>query len=258
MAHLPGRVAYLSAAGHHAGSRRSVAERAESGNALANHEPGPAQELPQLLARRHLSTEVGVGDTNPDRSATVRVGIAGWSVPKEHSDRFPAEGTHLERYAACFPAVEIKSSFYRPHRPTTYARWAEAVPEDFRFSVKVPKLATHERRLVDADDVLDGFLAEATQLGDRLGPLLVQLPPSLKYSAEIAERFFAALRDRFEGDVALEPRHATWFEAEAERLATKFRVARVAADPAVVPEAAEPGGWDGLIYYRLHGSPKVY
>src|SRR6185312_6154680 len=72
----------------------------------------------------------------------------------------------------------INSSFYKPHRPATYARWAASVPAGFRFSVKVPKLATHERRLVDTDDVLEAFLAEATQLGDKLGPLLVQLPPS--------------------------------------------------------------------------------
>ena len=197
-----------------------------------------------------------MADTVPGRSGNIRIGCAGWSVPKGYGDRFPAGGTHLARYAARFPAVEINSSFYKPHRPTTYARWAASVPEDFRFSVKVPKLATHERRLVDADDVLDGFLAEATQLGDKLGPLLVQLPPGLAYAAEVAERFFAALRARFDGDVALEPRHPTWFDPEAGRMATNYRVARVAADPAVVPAAAEPGGWDGLAYYRLHGSPR--
>lgn len=192
------------------------------------------------------------------RSELIRVGCAGWSIPKEHEERFPAEGTHLVRYAARFPVVEINSSFYKPHRPTTYARWAETVPADFRFSVKVPKLVTHERRLVDVGDALDSFLAEATQLGEKLGPLLVQLPPSLRFSADIAERFFGSLRDRFAGGVALEPRHPTWFEVEAERLMTKHRVVRVAADPAVVPVAAEPGGWDALVYYRLHGSPKVY
>ena len=143
--------------------------------------------------------------------------MRGWSIPREHADRFPEEGTHLARYAGRFPAVEINSSFYKPHRPATYARWAASVPADFRFSVKVPKLATHERRLVDADDVLDGFLAEATQLGDKLGPLLVQLPPSLTFSAGVAERFFALLRGRFDGAVALEPRHPSWFEPEAGR-----------------------------------------
>ncbi|MDR3636090.1 MAG: DUF72 domain-containing protein [Isosphaeraceae bacterium] len=188
----------------------------------------------------------------------IRIGTAGWSLPKEHIDRFPAAGTHLERYAARFPAVEINSSFYKTHRPATYARWAESVPSDFRFSVKVPKVATHERRLLNVEGVLESFLAAATQLGGRLGPLLVQLPPSLSFSADIAERFFAALRDRFDGAVALEPRHASWFESLAERVVTEYRVARVAADPALVPAAAEPGGWNGLVYYRLHGSPKVY
>src|SRR5439155_24898145 len=86
----------------------------------------------------------------------------------------------------------------------------------------------------------------------------VQLPPSLTFSAGVAERFLALLRGRFDGALALEPRHPTWFEPEAGELVTSYRVARVAADPAVVPAAAEPGGWDGLVYYRLHGSPRVY
>lgn len=192
------------------------------------------------------------------RSGTIRIGCAGWSLPKEHADAFPAEGTHLERYAARFPAVEINSSFYKPHRSTTYTRWADSVPEPFRFSVKVPKVATHERRLTGVEDVLDSFLAEATQLGDKLGPLLVQLPPSLAFSADVAKAFFAALRERFDGAVALEPRHPSWFEPSSEKLITKHRIARVAADPAVVPAAGEPGGWDGLVYYRMHGSPKIY
>jgi uncharacterized protein YecE (DUF72 family) len=199
-----------------------------------------------------------VTKTEPGRRHAVRVGVAGWSIPKEHGDRFPAEGTHLERYAARFPAVEINSSFYRPHRPATYARWAESVPEGFRFSVKLPRAATHERRLVDAEEVLDRFLAEAGQLGEKLGPILVQLPPSLPFSAEVADRFFGAFRGLFDGLVAFEPRHASWFASEPEHLLMRYRVARVAADPAVVPAAGEPGGWDGLVYYRLHGSPKIY
>src|SRR3954466_207983 len=136
----------------------------------------------------------------------IYVGVAGWPIPKPHAGLFPEAGSHLQRYAARFNAVEINSSFYKPHRPATYARWAASVPADFRFSVKVPKLATHERRLVDTEDVLDAFLAEATQLGDKLGPLLVQLPPGLTFSAGVAERFFALLRGRFDGALALEPR----------------------------------------------------
>ncbi|WP_439624894.1 DUF72 domain-containing protein [Gemmata sp.] len=194
--------------------------------------------------------------TKPPRA--VRVGCAGWAVPKASADAFPAAGTHLSRYAGRLPAVEVNSSFYRPHKPSTYAKWAASVPGGFRFAVKVPKEATHVRRLADPGDVLDRFVPEATALGEKLGPLLVQLPPSLAFDAGTADPFFAALRDRFDGAVVLEPRHATWFESGAERLATKFRVARVAADPAVAAGASAPGGWDGLVYYRLHGSPRVY
>lgn len=188
----------------------------------------------------------------------IFIGFAGWSLPKEHAASFPTEGTHLHRYARLFRIVEINSSFHRPHRAATYAKWASSVPDDFQFAVKVPKIATHEGRLVDAEGVLDRFLSEATQLGEKLKVLLVQLPPSLSFDAGIAERFFAALRDRYSGDIACEPRHASWFEPDAELVMTRFQVARVAADPARIDLASRPGGWKGLIYYRLHGSPRTY
>jgi uncharacterized protein YecE (DUF72 family) len=95
-------------------------------------------------------------------------------------------------------------------------------------------------------------------LGDRLGPLLVQLPPSLSFAPAIADAFFAAFRGQFDGNIVCEPRHASWFTAQSEALLNNFQVARVAADPAVVPAAAEPGGWPGIVYYRLHGSPDLY
>ncbi len=189
---------------------------------------------------------------------TIRIGTAGWSIPKRHAAEFPAGGSHLERYAQRFSAVEINSSFYRPHRPATYARWAASVPAGFRFAVKVPRAITHQRKLVDVTAPLDRFLAEAGALGDRLGPLLVQLPPSLRYDESVAHNFFASLREDFGGGVVCEPRHPTWFDDAADDLLSRFHVARVAADPAPVPRAAEPGGWAGLAYYRLHGSPRMY
>src|SRR6185312_17112458 len=98
----------------------------------------------------------------------------------------------------------INSSFYRPHRPATYARWAASVPAGFRFAVKVPKEITHTRRLVATAEPLRRFLAEASALGDKIGPLLVQLPPSLAYDSDVAAGFFDALRERFEGSVVCE------------------------------------------------------
>src|SRR5918995_5885915 len=111
------------------------------------------------------------------------------------------DGSHLERYAAVFNAVEINTSFYRPHRTATYQRWAASVPEDFRFAVKVPKTITHERRLKDADELLDRFLSEVGGLGPKLGPLLLQMPPSLSFQSGIADTFLSGLRSRVEGTI---------------------------------------------------------
>jgi uncharacterized protein YecE (DUF72 family) len=186
------------------------------------------------------------------------VGCAGWSLPRSEQERFPEAGSHLERYASRFGAVEINSSFHRPHRPATYARWSAGVPADFRFSVKIPKTISHGQRLRDAGGLVETFLAEASGLGDKLGCLLVQLPPSLSFDLSVASGFFADLRARTAGAVVCEPRHPTWFTPEAEGLLQKLEIARVAADPACVPDAAEPGGWRGVSYYRLHGSPRIY
>ena len=188
----------------------------------------------------------------------IHIGCAGWTLPRGVQPVFPEEGTHLARYAARFPAVEINSSFYRPHRPATYERWAASVPAGFRFAVKVPKEITHERRLADAGDALARLLEQLGGLGDRLGCLLVQLPPSLGFDERVAGGFARSLRALYGGAVAVEPRHESWFRPEAERLLAEHAMARVAADPARVPAAAEPGGDPGLVYYRLHGSPRIY
>jgi uncharacterized protein YecE (DUF72 family) len=188
----------------------------------------------------------------------VRLGTAGWKIPAPLRERFAGEGSHLQRYANVFSCVEINSSFYRPHRPSTYARWAAGVPENFRFALKVPKEVTHVRRFVEAAEPLERFLDESAALGEKRGVLLVQLPPSFAYDASLVGDFFAAFRARYGGMLACEPRHATWFSAEAGAMLRAHRIARVAADPAVVPDAAAPGGWDGFEYHRLHGSPRTY
>ena len=188
----------------------------------------------------------------------MHIGIAGWNIRREHAPRFSDTGSHLQRYAAVFNAVEINSCFYRPHRFTTYERWAASVSGEFRFAVKLPKAISHAARLVGAESELTRFLEETSGLGGKRGPILVQLPPSFAYDPTIAESFFSELRNRFDGDVVFEPRHETWFTDEAEAVLHRWRIARVAADPARVPAAAEPGGYAAVVYYRLHGSPRVY
>ena len=184
------------------------------------------------------------------------VGCAGWSVGRDPDSAFNGEGTHLQRYAGRLNGVEINSSFYRPHQRKTYQRWAESVPEDFRFALKVPKRISHELRLVDAGAELDVFLGQCTGLGERLGCLLVQLPPSLLYQEGLARGFFQTLRARFAGPVVLEPRHASWVAAQP--LLVDFQVAQAAVDPSRIPTDSVPGGWFGFRYWRLHGSPRIY
>jgi uncharacterized protein YecE (DUF72 family) len=188
----------------------------------------------------------------------VYIGTAGWAIPRESADRVPGEGTHLQRYSRILRCAEINSSFHRPHAAQTYARWAAATPRAFRFSVKLPRTITHDLKLRRARLPLERFLQESAGLGTKRGPLLVQLPPSLAFDAPVAARFFTLIRQRYDGIVVCEPRHPTWFSPGAEALFVKNHVARVAADPPPATDAEQPGGWKGVAYFRLHGSPRKY
>lgn len=184
-------------------------------------------------------------------------GCAGWSVASGRAE-FGAGESVLQRYSTRFEAVEINSSFYRPHRRSTYEKWAASVPDGFRFSVKVPKAITHTARLQDCAGALADFMEGVNGLGEKLGCLLVQLPPSLKFDAELAATFFADLRRETPAPAVCEPRHASWFTGEADALLAEYQVGRVGADPAKVPAAARPGGFPQTVYYRWHGSPRMY
>ncbi|WP_348642724.1 DUF72 domain-containing protein [Mesorhizobium sp. B2-4-15] len=186
------------------------------------------------------------------------IGTAGWGISTPYKDDFPQSGSRLERYATRLPIVEIDTSFYKPHRRETYERWAGSVPEHFRFAVKMPKTITHEHRLVGCETLADVFLQQVEGLAAKLSVLLVQLPPSLPFEPDVAGGFLDMLEKRTQTRLVCEPRHPSWFDAEAEALLADRRIARVAADPAPVPAAAVPGGWPGLAYFRWHGAPRVY
>jgi uncharacterized protein YecE (DUF72 family) len=189
---------------------------------------------------------------------SIRIGTAAWAIPNVLKDRFSEQGSALQRYSERFDSVEINSTFYRSHRTQTYVRWAQNTPAQFRFSAKLPRAITHILRLRNAGAALAAFLAEVTNLGDKLGPILVQLPPSLVFDPVVAGRFFTDLRTLTKGPVVCEPRHSTWFDSEADAFLTAHQIARAAVDPALHSSAAQPGGWPGLAYWRLHGSPRIY
>lgn len=186
------------------------------------------------------------------------VAIAGWSIRTEQASLFAAEGSHLQRYASRFGAVEINSSFYGSHQQKTYARWAASVPACFRFSVKMPKWLTHERGLEDTGADLSRFLSEIRGLEGKLGCVLVQLPPGLAYEPRTVETFFASLRARYRGPLVCEPRHPTWFTGAADHRLEAHGVGRVAADPSCGENGDTPGGSQRIAYFRLHGSPVMY
>ena len=189
---------------------------------------------------------------------SIRIGTAGWSIPRAVAEAFPHEGTALQRYAARFNCAEINSSFHRPHQARTWAKWADSVPAGFRFSAKLPKVITHQHKLIGCEEPVKEFLDQVTGMGEKLAVLLVQLPPKLAFEKPVAEAFFARLAEMTHADVACEPRNASWFTEEADELLRAHRVCRVAADPALCAQAGEPGGWRGLAYWRLHGSPVMY
>lgn len=186
------------------------------------------------------------------------IGTAGWSIPAALAQQFPGDGPRLERYARIMNAAEINSSFYRPHRRSTYERWSSAVPANFAFSVKLPKTISHQKRCEDCAGELEQFLGESAGLGEKRRVLLLQLPPSFAFEQERMERFFALCRHAQAPPIVCEPRHASWFTGEADALLREWHVARAGADPARAPGAQTPGGWTGIWYVRLHGSPRVY
>jgi uncharacterized protein YecE (DUF72 family) len=195
--------------------------------------------------------------SDPEAAAFL-VGCAGWSLNAGVAPSFPAEGSHLERYAQVFSCVEINSSFYRSHQPKTYARWAASVPAAFRFSVKMPRTITHELRLQDCEDLLHAFLEEVSHLGDKLGCILVQLPPSLALDAEKAAGFFGLLRNATPAAVACEPRHASWFTSAGNAVLRDAGITCVQADPPPVADSGDQSLEAATLYIRLHGSPRMY
>jgi uncharacterized protein YecE (DUF72 family) len=192
-------------------------------------------------------------------SPEIFIGTAGWSIPPNAKDKFQFEGTHLEKYAHVFNAVEINSAFYREHKPETYERWAASVPENFKFSIKLLRYFTQEKRLKDTSGKLNEVIDGMARLGPKLGALLVQLPPSLFFVDRDTEKFLTALRKAYSGTIVWEPRHPTWGSPKALDMLAAFDVSKVLADPdPCYVSFKERAKVESVLYYRLHGTPEIY
>lgn len=218
----------------------------------------------------------------------VRIGISGWRYAPWRGKFYPAglaQRRELEYASRCFPTIEINGSFYSLQSPANWARWHAETPDGFVFAVKGSRYITHMLRLREAERALANFFASGLlRLGKKLGPLLWQLPPSLKYDAEAVEAFLAMLprdtdaaaalarrRDRamMKGRSALpsqknrrlrhavEVRHESFADADFIRLLRRENIALVIADTAGRFPYAEDVTAD-FLYLRLHGDEELY
>ena len=184
----------------------------------------------------------------------LHVGTAGWQLPKDLPAR--AEASALERYAEHFNGVELNSTHYKHHMDRTFQRWAASVPKDFRFAVKMHRDITHIQRLTQVGP-MQAFLEEVSALGEKLGPVLVQLPPKLAWIEECGD-VLEAVRGVYKGPLVVEPRHPSWSDGVVLRKLRQANISVVAADPPLIIPALKPLGDPVLCYFRLHGNPRMY
>jgi uncharacterized protein YecE (DUF72 family) len=220
-------------------------------------------------------------------TAAIRIGVSGWRYPPWRGVFYPKglpQRRELEFASRVFPSIELNGSFYSLQRPENYATWYRETPAGFVFSVKAPRFITHIKRLRDIDAPLANFFASGVaNLREKLGPILWQLPPTMRYDPSTLEPFLASLpRDtaaasalarrhdhRVTGRAqvayaptrplrhALEVRHESFVDPSLVDLLRRHRVALVIADTA--------GKWPQVgditadfIYIRLHGDEELY
>jgi uncharacterized protein YecE (DUF72 family) len=161
----------------------------------------------------------------------ILVGTSGWQYRDWRGPFYPEglpQRLWLEHYAERFDTVEVNNAFYRLPERDTFAKWRARTPDGFRVAVKVSRYLTHIRRLRDPEEPVARFLERATALGDRLGPVLLQLPPTLRADPAALDATLAL----FPRDVrvAVEPRHASWWSAETESVLKGHNAALCWAD----------------------------
>lgn len=187
----------------------------------------------------------------------VHVGCSGW-VYRHWKGQFYPEGLPQKRwfahYSAEFDTVEINASFYRLPRPETFDGWREKAPPGFRYAVKVNRFITHMKKLVDCSEAVDEFIALARRLGPTLGPLLHQLPPSLKRNDERLDGFLAHLPPDLEHVV--EFRSVDWYADDVLALLDRHGVGFVVHD--LIGLASPRWASGRTAYVRFHGTSGKY
>lgn len=174
----------------------------------------------------------------------ILVGTSGWQY-RDWRGRFYPQGLPqrlwLEHFAAGFATVEVNNAFYRLPERDTFAAWRARTPADFCVAVKMSRYLTHIKRLRDPEEPVARFLGRATALGDRLGPVLLQLPPNLRADVEALDATLRLFPEQVR--VAVEPRHPSWWTDATRTVLERRRAALVWADRLgrpVAPVGAPP------------------
>src|SRR5580704_8917818 len=162
----------------------------------------------------------------------IRVGIGGWVFAPWRGTFYPkglAQARELAHASRCLTTIEINGTFYGAQKPASFRRWAEETPDDFVFSLKGPRFATHRPRLAEAGPSIDRFFASGVlELGEKLGPVLWQLPPNKAFEPEDFAAFLALLPQSLGGRAirhAVEVRHKSFVAPEFVALMSKFSAA---------------------------------
>jgi uncharacterized protein YecE (DUF72 family) len=198
-----------------------------------------------------------------EKKGKLRIGTSGWSYRHWLGVFYPEDlkpAKFLEFYTQHFDCVELNASFYRLPNEKTVESWVKRTPPEFRFCLKLSRLITHQKHLVAVEDPLETFFDRFRPLEEaqKLGPLLVQLPPSLRFDAAVVEDFFALLSRRHsEHRFALEVRHGSWFADEALEMLERHRIAFVIAHSGGRFPYHEAVTTD-FVYLRFHGPGELY
>jgi uncharacterized protein YecE (DUF72 family) len=188
--------------------------------------------------------------------ASVRIGTSGFEYRHWSGSFYPADLPRerwLERYADEFDTVELNNPFYRLPAAGVFTSWGRRVPADFRFAVKASRYLTHIRRLREPAEPIDRLWSRARCLGERLGPVLYQLPPRWLPNHERLSDFLAAVPD---APQAVEFRDRRWYEPMTFALLEAAGVALCLHDMAGSATVRRPVG--PFVYVRFHGSGAKY
>jgi uncharacterized protein YecE (DUF72 family) len=185
------------------------------------------------------------------------IGCSGWVYRHWKGGFYPADLSQkrwFEHYSAAFDTVEINASFYRLPKAETFDVWREKAPSGFRYAVKVNRFVTHMKKLLDCQDALDEFIGLARRLGPKLGPLLYQLPPSLKRDDGRLEAFVSTLPGDLEHVV--EFRSRDWYDEEVLALLDRHEIGFVTHDLVGLQSPRRASG--RTAYVRFHGTAGKY